>query len=63
MAPTSNILLGKVILALSRYVEHVNDKKKILAFAKRQLKNSRNATRKKAEAFLNSHLNLSSVCS
>ena len=47
-----NILLGKVILAFSQYVDQVDDKEKIISLVKRQLKNSRKATRAKAEEFL-----------
>ena len=48
----SNILAGKMIMAFSQYAESVKDKKKILAFVKRQLNSSRNATRSKASIFL-----------
>ena len=47
-----NILIGKVILSLSLYVEYVKDRNKILKFVKKQLNNSRAATRNKAAAFL-----------
>lgn len=47
-----NIHIGQAILAFSEYVELVKDKKAILAFAKRALRNSRKATRRKAEKFL-----------
>jgi len=47
-----NILIGHTILALTEYADQLRDKKKVLTFARRALKNSRNATRKKAEKFL-----------
>lgn len=47
-----NILLGKVILAFSQYVDQVRKKEKMISSARRQLNNSRNATRRKAEKFL-----------
>ena len=47
-----NIHIGQTIQAFSEYVESAKDKKPILAFAKRAKKNSKNATRKKAEKFL-----------
>ena len=50
-----NILLGKVILAIDQYFDHIEDKDKVIPLIKRQLKNSRNATRVKAEKFLGKH--------
>ncbi|UCE20445.1 MAG: hypothetical protein JSV84_08955 [Gemmatimonadota bacterium] len=47
-----NIHIGQTIQAFSEYVEFLKDKKPILAFAKRAVKNSRNATKRKAERFL-----------
>ncbi len=47
-----NIATGKVILAISTYFGELEDKKAVIEFAKRQTKNTRNATRKKAEQFL-----------
>jgi hypothetical protein len=47
-----NILLGKVILSFGQYVDQVKNKEKIISLAKRQLNNTRNATKKKAEKFL-----------
>ena len=47
-----NILIGHTILALTEYIDQIQDKKPVLAFAQRALKNSRHATRKKAEKFL-----------
>ena len=47
-----NILLGKVIMSFSQYIDQVDDKEKMISLVKRQLKNSRKATRAKAEKFL-----------
>lgn len=46
-----NIAIGKVILAISRYSEQLKDKA-VIEFLLRQTKNTRNATKKKAEQFL-----------
>jgi hypothetical protein len=47
-----NILAGKRIDAMARYADLVGDAEPMLAFARGQLHNSRNATRKKAERFV-----------
>jgi hypothetical protein len=47
-----NIAMGKVIEAIGLYSSQLNDKKAVTEFAERQTKNTRNATRKKAERFL-----------
>jgi len=47
-----NILLGKVVLSFSQYIDQVKDKEKMISLAKEQLNSTRNATRKKAEKFL-----------
>jgi len=47
-----NILLGKVISSFSQYIDQVDNKEEMTSLAKRQLKNSRKATRTKAEKFL-----------
>lgn len=47
-----NILLGKTIVAFQTYLDQIECKDDVVAFAKRQLRNSRNATRVKAEKFL-----------
>jgi hypothetical protein len=47
-----NIALGKVVLAVSSYFDHLKDKKTVIEFVERQTKNTRNATKKKAEKFL-----------
>ena len=47
-----NILLGKVISSFDQYIDQFDDKKKMISLVRRQLKNSRKATRAKAEKFL-----------
>ncbi len=47
-----NILIGHTILALTEYFGQLPAKKPVLAMAQRALKNSRPATRNKAEKFL-----------
>jgi hypothetical protein len=47
-----NIVIGIVINAVGPFYPELKDKKAVIEFAKRQLKNRRNATRKKAEQFL-----------
>ncbi len=47
-----SILAGKTITTFSKYPELVTDKPAIISFVRSQLNSTRNATRKKAEAFL-----------
>lgn len=47
-----NIIKGKAILSFYEYIGEVEDKTKIIQFVKNELKNSRSATKKKAEKFL-----------
>jgi hypothetical protein len=47
-----NIVIGIVINAVGPFYPELKDKKAVIEFAKRPLKNRRNATRKKAEQFL-----------
>ena len=47
-----NILLGKTIVAFDMYFDKIQNKKEVISFVKRQLTNSRNATKVKAEKFL-----------
>jgi hypothetical protein len=47
-----NISIGKVILAIGRYFDKLEDKETTLEFVRRQTQNTRNATKKKAEQFL-----------
>jgi hypothetical protein len=48
-----NILIGKVISAFSRIYPQLDSGKQVMAFVKRQQRNPRDATRKKAGEFLN----------
>jgi len=48
-----NMLLGKTIVAFDMYYDQIQNKDKVISFVKRQLTNSRNATKVKAEKFLN----------
>jgi len=52
-----NILLGKVILSFSQYIDQINNTEEMVSLAKRQLANPRRATRIKAEKFLRTHEN------
>jgi len=47
-----NILVGKTINAFNSYYSQIANKEKVIAFVKRHLNNSRNATKVKAERFL-----------
>jgi hypothetical protein len=47
-----NILIGKVILAFDKYFDQIKHKAPIISFAKKQVNNTRNATKVKAEKFL-----------
>ncbi len=50
-----NIAVGTAIVAIGSYFDQLPDKEAAVAFARRQTKNTRNATRKKAEQFLKKH--------
>jgi hypothetical protein len=47
-----NIIKGKAILSFGEYIGEFEDKEKIIQFVKKELKNTRSATRKKAEKIL-----------
>ncbi len=47
-----NVLKGHAIKALDQYFDQVKNKNEVINFVKKELKNIRNATRKKAEKFL-----------
>jgi hypothetical protein len=47
-----NIIKGKTILSFGEFFEQAKNKKRIIEFVRRELKNTRPATRKKAEKFL-----------
>ena len=50
-----NILMGKAILAYDHMFDLIDDREDVLSFVKRQTANRRNATKKKAERFLEKH--------
>ena len=50
-----NIALGNAIIALGSYFGDIEDKRTVIEFAQRQTANTRNATAKKAQVFLNKH--------
>lgn len=50
-----NILYGKAILAFDKYYSNIDNKKEVISFVQKQLKNSRPATKAKAEKFLKKH--------
>ena len=47
-----NIIKGKAILSFNEYIGEFKDKEKIIQFIKKELKNTRPATKKKAEKLL-----------
>ena len=51
-----NILLGKTILAFGMYFNQIENKDDVISFVKRQLNNTRNATKVKAEKFLKNRI-------
>jgi len=50
-----NILLGHTILSFDQYFDKIQNKHEVISLVKRQLNNSRNATKTKAEKFLKKH--------
>lgn len=47
-----NVAIGHALRSLDRFFQHVRDKGPVLAFARKQLDNPRQATRRHAERFL-----------
>jgi hypothetical protein len=47
-----NILIGKAVDAFESFCDKIKNKDEVVSFVRRQLNNSRNATRRKAEKFL-----------
>jgi len=47
-----NVALGHAIKAFDQFFDQIKDREQVTAFVRRQLENTRNATRKKAEVFL-----------
>ncbi len=54
-AECRNVVLGHAIETLGQFFDQIEDKKSVLKLVRRQLKNTRNATRGKAELFLQKH--------
>ena len=52
-----NIIIGKTIIALTKYFHLIKDRNSIISFVKRHQNNSRSGTRKKAEEFLKKYYN------
>jgi len=50
-----NVALGQAIDSFDAFFDNVEDKEAVLAMVERQLANTRNATRKRAERFLKRH--------
>jgi hypothetical protein len=50
-----NVAIGQAIDSFERFFEQIDDKAKIVAFVKRQLRNTRKQVVKKAERFLRTH--------
>ncbi len=50
-----NILFGYTIRSFDQYFEKIQNKNEVIDFARRQLNNSRNATKAKADKFLKKH--------
>jgi hypothetical protein len=57
-AKCKNIVIAQAIKSLGELFPRIKSKRTILEFAKRQLKNSRPATRKKAEKFISKYQKL-----
>jgi hypothetical protein len=47
-----NVAAGHALQSLGRFFDLIEDKRAVVAFARKQLSNTRSATRRKAEAFL-----------
>ena len=55
-AECRNVALGGAIESFDQFFDQIEDKKRVVRLVKRQLKNTRSATRKKAERFLARHV-------
>ena len=51
-AECRNVALGYTIKSFDQFFDQITDKEPVIKLIKKQLKNTRNATRKKAEKFL-----------
>lgn len=56
-AECRNIALGKVIKSFDQFFDQIEDKEPVIKLIKKQLKNTRNATKKKADKFLRKWVN------
>lgn len=52
-----NVAIGHAIDSFEKFFEQIDDKKAVIAFVKRQLKNTRKQVAKKAERFIRKHAN------
>ena len=52
-----NVAIGQAIDSFDKFFEQIDDKKSVIAFVKRQLKNTRKSVVKKAERFIRKHTN------
>jgi hypothetical protein len=52
-----NVAIGHAIDSFEKFFEQIEDKKAVLTFVKRQLKNTRKQVAKKAERFIRKHAN------
>jgi hypothetical protein len=52
-----NVAIGHAIDSFDKFFEQIEDKKAVIAFVKRQLKNTRKPVAKKAERFIRKHAN------
>ena len=50
-----NVAIGQAIDSFDEFFEQIDDKKAVIAFVKRQLKNTRKQVAKKSERFLRKH--------
>ena len=50
-----NVALGHAIRSLDTFFDQIDDKAPVVRFIRRQLRNARSSTRKKAEAFVKKH--------
>jgi hypothetical protein len=52
-----NVAIGQAIDSFEKFFEQIDDKKAVIEFVKRQLKNTRKPVAKKAEQFIHKHAN------
>lgn len=54
-AECRNIAIGHAITSFDRFFDRIEENERVVGFIKRQLENTRSATRKKAEKFIKKH--------